>query len=1011
MSKFFTPTLRIALGLVALTVSLVLFGFILGLVPDESRAEINARARIAEALAMQLAAAAARDDVITVQETLSFVERRNSSVLSLGLRRANGNLLFASRDHALHWVEPDDRKSTPLHVQVPLLAGDKAWGKVEISFVPLESGEFFAGIPTALAAFVGFLSLLGFAGYYVILRRALRELDPSRVIPDRVQVAFDSLAEGVMILDEKEMVLLANSAFAQAINETPQSLFGKNASDLKWRQWDNSNDVEDYPWRVAVRDGQSVTAVHMGLRTADDSIHSFKVNATCIMDAKGAVSGAIVTFDDITALERKNEDLVRTVRQLEETEEEINRRNQHLQYLASHDPLTGCLNRRAFFSKTEAIFERAHREDQHLACLMVDLDHFKSINDRFGHAIGDKVIVGIADILKASCRGDDLAGRYGGEEFCVVFTGSTADEVMERADRIRQDVINGSPAWLPGGETITASIGVAMRPIEYTPSTAMETVDRADKALYQAKENGRDQVIFWDETPLDANGPTSKHYPRRRSTQHVKKVRATEAPGDTTAAVIGSPVVQSNNHHELEWNPVDEPPVRLPAREVFMGRIVQSIARAERTQRKFAVLQISIDSFERISEVFGETGSQQMTNLVAARLLDVLRRSDTVSLVGQSENLLEVSRLAERKFAIELFDIDQTESVTWITKRITESLSSPITIENQMIYMTCSIGISVYPEDGTDAETLVRHAGIAERHAREDQSKDSYVFFTKAMNDSARRQLVTEAGIRTALENDGFALHYQPIIDLRSGKPVAVEALLRPTATDLKDTPLEYLISIAEQTGLMSEIGEWVLGTALDQMEQWLENGVDLPKISVNISATQLRNTDAIERLMDIVGEMKIAPEKLQVEITETAMMQDIEKASQTMRRLQQIGVQIALDDFGKGQSSLTYLRKFRPDVLKIDREFISKIDASRTDEKLVSAIVAMSHELGLRVVAEGVETADQLDRVRHLGCDEAQGYLISKPMPGIVMLDWLQLFATTGDSLTVIDEKSRDVA
>lgn len=308
---------------------------------------------------MQLAGAVARNDLVVIQETLSSIEKRNTAVLSMALRRANGSVLFASRDHDVHWAEPDDQKSTATHVQVPLLNGDQPWGKIEIAFKPLESGELFAGIPYALAILIAFLGVLGLAGYYFILRRALRELDPSGVIPERVQVAFDCLAEGVMILDEQETVLLANSSFAKAINETPKSLFGTSISDLKWRQWNDGDDVDDYPWHVAMRDKQSVTAVNMGLRTASGDLRNFTVNATCILDGNSKVCGAIATFDDVTELARKNEDLIRAVQQLEATEEEISHRNRQLQYLANHDPLSGCLNRRAFFEEVETRLARA----------------------------------------------------------------------------------------------------------------------------------------------------------------------------------------------------------------------------------------------------------------------------------------------------------------------------------------------------------------------------------------------------------------------------------------------------------------------------------------------------------------------------------------------------------------------------------------------------------------------------------------------------------------------------
>jgi len=400
-----------------------------------------------------------------------------------------------------------------------------------------------------------------------------------------------------------------------------------------------------------------------------------------------------------------------------------------------------------------------------------------------------------------------------------------------------------------------------------------------------------------------------------------------------------------------------------------------------------------------------------LINAVGARLSAVLRRSDTVSLVGGGYRTPTISRLTREKFAIEISDLDENDTVTWIIKRIFAHLSRSITVGGENVYVTCSIGVSLYPGDGTDAENLIRHASVAERHARESDGNDTHMFFSKAMNESSRRQVMLEAGIKQALENQEFTLQYQPIIDARTGRLTSAEALLRCENQNLRSTPIGMLISIAEQTGLMSKIGEWVMQTATSQLEQWLDSGLDLPKISINISAIQLRDSKAIERLMQIVTDMNLAPQKLQLEITETAMLQDLDAASQTLKRLQQLGVQIALDDFGTGQSSLTYLRRFQPDILKIDRSFVDEIDTNRADGTLVSAVTAMSHRMGLRVVAEGVETEIQMECLRILGCDEVQGFLIAKPMPTADMTDWLRLFAAKDVLCPSLDVLRRQVA
>ncbi|MGI9487804.1 MAG: diguanylate cyclase domain-containing protein, partial [Geminicoccaceae bacterium] len=993
--KLFTPTFRISIGLAALTMSLVACAYTFGLVPDERKGELDARAKISEALAIQLSVAASRYDVTAVQETISSIVKRSSAVLSIALRRINGNILATAGDHDRHWIEPEDNRSTDTHVQVELFNTDTAWGKVEIAFRPLASAGHIAGFPVALASLMGFIGVLGFAGYYFVLRRALRELDPSRVIPERVQAAFDTLAEGVIILDEREAILLANKSFCQTTSESSKALFGRKISDLRWRQWSETAAIGDNPWRLAIRDNQPATSIPMSLRLGSEDIRNFMVNATSIVDGKGVICGAIVTFDDVTALEQKNEDLIQSVRQLEQSKEEISQRNNELRYLAHHDPLTGCLNRRAFFQAFESSLEFSRREKQPLSCLMVDLDHFKSINDRFGHATGDNVISCMASILKSSCRDEDLVGRYGGEEFCVVLVGSSLEQSMQIAEQIREDVATKSRTWLPAGQLVTTSIGVAALPDE--PCAAMDLVNWADEALYAAKTAGRDRVVRWDETPQDTNAAHADQSPGRRSSDQPDTAVLDRSHEDeaTSSAVV--PSAQTAGLPSLISQSSIDPLTRLPTPVIFMDRVSQSITRAERNRKIVAVLHVSINSYERCTDAFGDATGNELIAAVGARLSAVLRQSDTVSLVGGGDRVPTISRMNKDKFAIEVSDLEKTSMVTWIIKRVFDNLSQPISLSSQSIHVTCSIGVSLYPGDGTNAETLVRHASTAERNARESLGTDSHKFFSQSMNESSRRQVMLETGIQQALEHNQFSLHYQPIVEARTGRIAAAEALLRCHSEDLRDVPIGMLVSIAEQSSQMSRIGEWVLRTAVRQLQMWIDDGLDLPRISVNLSAIQLRDSEAAERFLQIVTEMDLEPRKLQVEITETAMLEDFEAAGKTLKRLQRLGVQVALDDFGTGQSSLTYLRRFQADVLKIDRSFIDQICTSHSDVTLVSAIGAMSQQMGLRVVAEGVETTSQLDCLRDLGCDEIQGFLIAKPMPATAMSDWLKLFGAKG--------------
>jgi diguanylate cyclase (GGDEF)-like protein len=989
ISKLFTPTFRISIGLVGLTISLILSAHAFGLIPDERKVEIEARAKIAEALAIQLSNAASRNNIKSIQETIASVVKRNKSILSIALRRSTGELQIAAGDHNRYWVEPHDLHSTPTHVQVTLMNGGKTWGKIEFAFAPLQSSGRIAGIPSSLVAFIGFFSILGFILYYLLLRRALRELDPGNVIPERIHTAFNTLSEGVLILDERGIILLANNSLAKAINKTSSSLFGRKIDDLEWQQLGEETSIGEQPWQTAIRDQKQVTAVKMGYRTISNNFIIFMVNATCILDEKGVASGVIVTFDDVTALEQKNDDLILAVRKLQKSEEEIVNQNRELQYLANHDPLTGCLNRRAFFERFATELEKAKKAGLEFSCLMVDLDHFKSINDNFGHAVGDDVIAGMAEILRSTSSNEDLVGRYGGEEFCVALIGRTRDESQWVADNIREQMISQSPGWLNCDRHITTSIGIAIRPQEIC--TVKEMVNWADKALYEAKDTGRNKVIFWDQISEFNSSKTSKA-PEDEAIQPTAQVPTVAQPAEQSPqhdyvntsqeAILFSP---ENTQPQLD------PLTNLPSCAIFKDRVSQSIMRAERNNKKVAILQISLDAFERYETVFGEAASQELICSVGARFSSILRQSDTVLLLNENSHTPTLSHLTDDKFLVEISDLAEDNTITWIVKRLFQSLSKAFTIEGEKVYATSNIGVSLYPRDGKDAEILIRHANVAQQHARKLEGTNNIQFFSAAMNDYSRRQLTLEAGIRQAIEENEFSLFYQPIIDTVSGRLRALETLLRCNNPVFSSIPISMVISIAEQSGLIIEIGEWVTRTAIKQTEQWIASGLDLPSISINLSAIQLGNQQAMEQIMQIIAKMDLPPQKLQFEITETAILKNMEAAGLALMRLQELGVMIALDDFGTGQSSLSYLRRFRPDVLKIDRCFIGEITTSEADETMVSAIVAMSQKMGLRVVAEGVETKKQLDKVRDMGCDEIQGYYISKPMPLDTATHWLQ--------------------
>ena len=532
--RFITPTLQISTGLLLLTLSLILVGYSFGLLPNEEKTALETRARISESLAVQLASMASRNDEAAIKDTIASVVGRHD-VLSVGIRKPDGSIVVASDDHARLWQEPADGKSTPTYVQVPLMNADVPQGKIEFVFQPLPYGTNPFGLPAGLLGFIGFIGVAGFGAYYAVLRRALRELDPSRAIPERVKAAFDALAEGVLIMDEREYILLANDAFVKKIHADTGRLYGTRTSKLPWMELSTVGAPAELPWQHALRSAAPVLGIPMVIRGPTGAVHQLMVNSTPIVDGKGVVRGAIATFDDVTELHQTNERLNSTIEQLHLSQAKISEQNKELLILASSDPLTGCLNRRTFFAKAEAALGEAREQGRPLSFLMLDVDHFKAINDRFGHVVGDKVLMGLVALLKTICGDAHLVGRYGGEEFCIATRDLGADEAKTLAEDIRLAVA-GVTNWLPNGESSTLSIGIAS--LGESSSEIADLVKHADEALYAAKSTGRNRSIVWSNMPRGSAASTSRSSP---ATPNQRRIDMESLPPVESHSIAPSP--------------------------------------------------------------------------------------------------------------------------------------------------------------------------------------------------------------------------------------------------------------------------------------------------------------------------------------------------------------------------------------------------------------------------------------------------------------------------------------
>jgi diguanylate cyclase (GGDEF)-like protein/PAS domain S-box-containing protein len=490
MRRLLTPTVQVSIGILALTVSLIFVSLSFGLLPNENRIALNARAKVSEGLAIQLAGLFVRNDQEGIRELISATAGRSDDMLSIAIRTSDGNLLAESGNHESFWQGRREGESTAAHVQIPLVTDAGRVGRIEIAFKPLASGAIL-GVSRSLAAFLGFICVAGFTGYYIFLRRVLRELDPGRAIPERVKAAFDILAEGVLIADDRGFILFENRAFSESIYSGEQPAAGTNIALLPWLLLPSATEHR-LPWQIALAEPAiSVVGFEMGIERQPGDVRWLSVNSTRIADGGGAIRGVIVTFDDVTALRDRNEQLNRSMIQLRESQWHISQQNQTLKVLASVDGLTGCLNRRAFFAEVAVRFSASGWKTNPMSVLMVDADHFKSINDRFGHAVGDRVLIGLGDQFRQLFTNEEVIGRYGGEEFCIALFGRTVREAEQFGERLRARVASACD-WLPNAEPVTVSIGIACQDSRDDIDDLMR---RADEALYGAKEAGRNRVV------------------------------------------------------------------------------------------------------------------------------------------------------------------------------------------------------------------------------------------------------------------------------------------------------------------------------------------------------------------------------------------------------------------------------------------------------------------------------------------------------------------------------------
>ncbi|WP_434602923.1 EAL domain-containing protein [Pseudomonas sp. Z4-7] len=425
--------------------------------------------------------------------------------------------------------------------------------------------------------------------------------------------------------------------------------------------------------------------------------------------------------------------------------------------------------------------------------------------------------------------------------------------------------------------------------------------------------------------------------------------------------------------HLLQYDVLTE----LPNSMLLGDRLTQALAQCRRHDRQLAVMFIGLDRFKRINNALGHPVGDEMLKRVARTLATVVRESDSVFRYGSDE------------FVVILGDVADPQLIKGVAEKLLAAINSPHPIDGHDLTVTASLGISVYPTDGFDAVALIKKAETAMRNVKETGPND-YRFFTEDMNRRARQQQTIESGLRLALQRKEFVLHYQPKLDLTSGAVVGVEALVRWNRPDQGLVYPSDFIPVAEDSGLIVPLSQWVLQEACQQACRWQAEGMRPLYLSVNVSAIDFRQRGFVEGIARTLKETGLDPTQLELEITESVLMQNIDTTVATLKAIKQLGVRLAIDDFGTGYSSLSYLQKFPVDVLKIDQSFVGDLSIDSNDAKLVSTIISLGKSLNLHIIAEGVETREQLAFLKAHQCEEAQGYYFSKAVEPQAFAQWM---------------------
>lgn len=801
---------------------------------------------------------------------------------------------------------------------------------------------------------------------------------------DLLRAVIDNLAEGVLILNRDAKVITANAA-AQAILGLPQErIVGTGPADKSWGSVHEDGSLwpaSDHPSLDTLATGRPHRDVIKGVQRSDGSRVWLSISTTRVaLPAPHLGHGVVASFVDVTGAVEARHALERSEHRFRDLTElsadwywEQDADFRFIDMSAGAKSMG--IPAQAFIGKHRWDFPWINMTGEdwaaHLA-LLARHEPFRDLQLRRRDASGETVIISVSGKPAFDAQGRFTGYRGVGRNITQrKRTKRSLREIVERFRSLTE--LSSDWYWEMDAELRFTYVSEGIRKVR---GVAPETL--IGKRRWDSKD-----IVGGDEEMAQHRGTMEAHLPfrdfvlaRTNADGRITYVSHTGRPifddkgvfrgyrgvaRDITARVQAEEDLARMAHYDSLTG--------LPNRTLLQDRLKRAMARADRSQTLLAVLFLDLDQFKEVNDSLGHATGDAVLKEAALRLESCVRLTDTVARLGGDE------------FTILLEDVRSVDEISRIAAKLLAAISGRAEVAGHELHLSTSIGATVYPLDDHDADTLLRNADLAMYHAKQ-EGRNNVQFFARDMSERTEKRVDLLARLRGAIARDELLLHYQPQVDVRSGSITGVEALLRWNDPERGLVPPMHFIPLAEDTGLIIAIGEWVLREACAQAKRWLDAGLGPLTMAVNLSPRQFRQKNLVQMVAAILAEAGLPPDCLELEITEGTMMHRAEEAAVGLRALLALGVQISLDDFGTGYSSLAYLHRFPVNTLKVDQSFVRDIRSDRDDAAIVSTVLSLARQMGLKSLAEGVETEAQLSFLRTRGCDSYQGYLFCRPQP-----------------------------